>query len=209
MQDFDRPMVHKLCVRSARLDDLPLLNDIAARAVIKLSSPFFTVEQVRAAVNAKIYELDAHLVEAGTYYVAEIDGVVVAGSGWSTSGQLDSIVGRGAEASGTAAMRSTYVEPGWSRLGIASLLARTTETAASLSGFRRFETMCTPMAAAMRRGLGYKTVASAQVPYGPGLLLDLVVMRKEAGADGRLGRKSPGALGEHRSMNSSVTNRRD
>jgi GNAT superfamily N-acetyltransferase len=182
MQQVNRAMVRTLRVRTAQSNDLPRLNDIAARAVETLSSPYFTVEQVRAALEAKIYELDTELVEAGTYYVAEIDGVVVAGSGWSTSGQLDSIVGRGAEASGTAAMRSTYVEPGWSRLGIASLLARATETAASLSGFHRFETMCTPMAAAMRRALGYETVADAQVPYGPGLLLDLVVMRKEAGA---------------------------
>ncbi|OBG24623.1 hypothetical protein A5764_09520 [Mycobacterium sp. 852002-51057_SCH5723018] len=175
-------MVRKLSVRTATFDDLPRLNDIAARAVNTLLSPYFTAEQFHAANEAKIYQLDADLVEAGTYYVGEIDGVVVAGSGWSTSGQLDSIVGRETEARGTAAMRSSYVDPGWSRRGIASLLARTTETAASLSGFHRYESMCTPAAAAMRRALGYQTVGSAKVPYGPGSVLDLVVMRKEAGA---------------------------
>lgn len=180
MQEADPMVVRKLSVRTATFDDLPRLNDIAAQAVNTLLSPYFSPEHVRAANEAKIYELDGALVEAGTYYVGEVDGVVVAGSGWSTSGQLDSIVGRETHASGTAAMRSTYVDPGWSRRGIASLLARTTETAAMLSGFRRFETMCTPMAAAMRRALGYQPVGSAQVPYGPGLALDLVVMRKEA-----------------------------
>ncbi|WP_156748197.1 GNAT family N-acetyltransferase [Mycobacterium sp. 1465703.0] len=179
MQEADRRMVRKVSIRTATLHDLPRLNEIADSAVNTLLSPYFSLEQLHAANEAKIYEVDAGLVEAGTYYVGEIDGVVVAGSGWSTSGQLDSIVGRETEASGAAAMRSTYVDPAWSRRGIAALLARTTEAAASLSGFRRFESLCTPMAAAMRHKLGYQTVASAQVPYGPGLVLDLVVVRKD------------------------------
>ncbi|OBK49058.1 GNAT family N-acetyltransferase [Mycobacterium kubicae] len=180
MPGTDQPLVRQLSIRTATADDLPRVNEIAALAVNTLLSPYFTVEQVRAANDAKIYELDIDLVAAGTYYVGEIDGVVVGGSGWSTSGQLDSIVGRKAESSGTAVMRSTYIDPGWCRRGIATLLARTTETAARLSGFRRFETMCTPVAAAMRRVLGYQVIATAQVPYGPGFLLDLVVMRKDA-----------------------------
>jgi ribosomal protein S18 acetylase RimI-like enzyme len=173
-------MVRQVSIRTATLDDLPRLNDIAAQAVNILLSPYFPVEQLHAANEAKIYEIDADLVEGGTYYVGEVDGTVVAGSGWSATGQLDSIVGRETQTSDTAAMRSTYVDPGWSRRGIASLLARTTETAAILSGFQSFETMCTPAAAAMRRALGYHTVASARVPFGPGVILDLVVMRKEA-----------------------------
>jgi hypothetical protein len=55
-------------------------------------------------------------------------------------------------------MRATYVEPQWARHGLATLLARTTETAARIAGFTQFDALCTPASEALRRTLGYRLV---------------------------------------------------
>jgi GNAT superfamily N-acetyltransferase len=168
-----------LTVRTATTRDLPYVHATAARAINELLTDHYSVEQIRAAEEMKLHEVEAGLVEAGTYYVAEIDGVVVAGSGWSASGQLRSTADGSIAESGTAAMRATYVEPRWACRGIATLLARTTETAARLSGFRRFETMCSPAMAPLRRSLGYELVRYEQIQLGHGLSICLAVMRKQ------------------------------
>jgi GNAT superfamily N-acetyltransferase len=174
------PAVRRLTVRTATDRDLPRLHAIATRAVTELlTGRYYTPAQIRAAEELKMHEVEPDQVDAGTYYVAEVDGAVVAGSGWNPSGQLSrSAKGPTAE-SGTAAMRASYVDPRWARRGIATLLARTTETAARLSGFRRFETICTPPSAAMRRALGYELVGHEQAQLAHGVTLRLALMRKQ------------------------------
>lgn len=159
--------------------DLPHLHAIAAHAVTELLGRHYTSAQIRAAEEMKMHEVEADLVDAGTYYVAEVDGELVAGSGWSAGGSLQRSANGPTVESGTATMRASYVDPRYARRGIATLLARTTETAATLSGFRRFETMCTPLSAAMRGALGYRLVRHEQIPLADGLTLRLAVMRKQ------------------------------
>ena len=57
---------------------------------------------------------------------------------------------------GVTVMRATYVDPVWARRGLASLLVRVTETAATLAGFEHFEALCTPASEALRRGVDYR-----------------------------------------------------
>lgn len=167
-------------MRPATRGDLPALHAIAGRAVTELLSGLFTEAQIRSAAETRVYEVEAELVDAGTYYAAEIDGVVVGGSGWSPSGRLSPTPGAGhSAAAGTAAMRSSYVDPRWARRGIARLLARTTETVAILSGFRRFESLCTPLSAALRRSLGYELVRYQDVTLPGGPPTEFAVMAKQ------------------------------
>src|SRR5262245_15316181 len=114
--------VCRLAVRTATEDDVPELNGIAARAVYQLLvDQHYSIEQMRAAGEANLYEMDRALIDAGTYYVAEVDGQVVAGSGWSPTGRLHD---KSAEPTDdeTAVMRATYVDPQWMRRGVAGLL---------------------------------------------------------------------------------------
>lgn len=76
-------------------------------------------------------------------------------------------------------MRATYVEPKWTRHGLATLLARTTETAARPAGFTRFEALCTPASKALRRTLGYHLVQCLDADLSDGLTLYVAHMRKE------------------------------
>src|ERR1700754_1920615 len=93
MQHEHPSAIRALTVRTATTSDLPHLHTIAARAINELLTDHYSVGQIRAAEEMKLHEVEADLVEAGTYYVAEIDGVVVAGSGWSASGQLQPTAG--------------------------------------------------------------------------------------------------------------------
>lgn len=76
-------------VRMATAQDLPYLHRLARHAVRQLlGGHHLTAAQVRAATAARIFEVVPALVSAGTYYAAEIDGLVVAGSGWCEGGWL-------------------------------------------------------------------------------------------------------------------------
>jgi L-amino acid N-acyltransferase YncA len=78
-------------------------------------------------------------------------------------------------------MRSSYIEPAWSHRGIGTLLARTAESAARLSGFQRFQSLCTPASVAMRKALGYKEDGHEYIRLGDGVTLDLTIMLKQSG----------------------------
>jgi GNAT superfamily N-acetyltransferase len=161
---------------------LPLLHAIASRAVTEiLADTHYSRAQIQAATESGIYNVESDLVDAGTYYVAEVDGTVVGGSGWSAEGHLSSDGSGPAIKPGTAAMRGSYIEPAWSHRGIGTLLARTAESAARLSGFRRFQSICTPASAAMRRALGYQQDGYETVRLAGGVTVDLAIMLKQSG----------------------------
>ncbi len=168
----------KMAIRPATAADLPVLHQIAARAVRELLSGVYSAEQLDAAEAVGVYEVEPELVDAGTYWVIEIDGTVVAGSGWSPGGSLRPDQKTSVPVTG-AAMRATYVEPRWARHGLATLLARTTETAARIAGFTRFDALCTPASEALRRTLGYRLVERVNTPLHGTLTATVAHMRKE------------------------------
>jgi GNAT superfamily N-acetyltransferase len=97
-----------------------------------------------------------------------------------------------------AVMRASYVDPDWIRRGLGTLLARTTETAAELSGFTRFEAMCTPASEAMRRRLGYRLMERAELPLVGGVSITMAHMGKDStGATGVTACREP-ASAAHR-----------
>jgi GNAT superfamily N-acetyltransferase len=170
-----------LTIRPATIDDLEALHETAERAVFKLLSEHYSAEQLNAARDGEIYKVERELVESGRYYAVEIDGVVVGGSGWSDGGEfgpaghVDSDVR--ADAS-TATMRATYIDPDWSRHGLATLLARVTETVARNADFRVFEAMCTPASEAFREAMGYSLVERVPTKFSGGVELLGARMRK-------------------------------
>ena len=172
-------MTSKLAVRPAIPADLPVLHDLAGRAVRELLGSVYTAAQLRAAATVGVYEVEPELVDAGTYWVVEIDGTVVAGSGWSPGGSLRPDRRTGDPQVSGAAMRASYVEPRWARHGLASLLARVTETAARIAGFTRFDALCTPPSEALRRTLGYRLVERVEAPLDGTHTATVAHMRKE------------------------------
>jgi GNAT superfamily N-acetyltransferase len=177
---MERP---RIAIRPAELAELPALYDLAERSVMGLLGSHYSATQLEAGRAAHLYEIETELVADGTYYVLDVDGRLVGGSGWSASGRFHPPGSTGsfghAVESGTATMRATYVDPAWTRRGFASLLAQVTETAATIAGFRRFEALCTPMSEAVRLRLGYHVHERVKVPIRGDVHWDAAVMRKE------------------------------
>ncbi len=177
----------RLTIRTATLNDLPALHRIAERSVWELLASHYTQRQMEAARAVQGYNVEAELVEDGTYYVLEVGGVLVGGSGWSDRdgfhprfpSNADVPVSSLHSPTDAAVMRASYVDPDWARRGFGTLLARTTETAATVAGFRRFEALCTPASEALRRKLGYRVLERHELPLTGGVSMSMAHMRKE------------------------------
>jgi GNAT superfamily N-acetyltransferase len=174
----------RLTIRAATLADLPGLHRVAERAVWGLLASHYTERQMDATRRTRGYQVEAELVRDGTYYVLEVDGVLVGGSGWSGQSGFHPPLAGGAATeleppADVAVMRATYIDPDWARRGLASLLVRVTETAATLAGFECFEALCTPASEALRRELGYRVLARVDVPLIDTVSIRMAHMRKE------------------------------
>lgn len=174
----------RLTIRPAAMADVPAVHELAERSVTALLVRHYTPSQVAAAGKAQFYRVETELISDGTYYVLEIDGQIAACSGWSdhgtfyppgTSSSNDHQVN-----ADIATMRATYVDPRWARRGLATLLARVTETAATIAGFQRFEALCSPLSEAMRLRLGYRLVERMTVPLLGDVTVTGALMRKVA-----------------------------
>jgi len=171
--------VRGITLRAAVAADEQAMQSIICNAVDELlEGAHFGAAEMAAARAAGMFTADTGLIAAGTYYVIEIDGRVVAGSGWSPGGAVIPGGAAAAAREDTAVMRAAYVDPAWARRGLVTLLARTTEAVARISGFRRFEALCTPPGEGVLRGLGYSLIAREPVRLAPGMTVHGARMRK-------------------------------
>jgi GNAT superfamily N-acetyltransferase len=182
-------MLPTLSIRPAVGSDLPTLHRLAERAVWELlAGRHYSEHQMESARAARAYQVEERLVHERTYYVVEVDGTIAGGSGWSPEGTFHPSHNPAAEetgplpAAGAAIMRASYVDPDFGRRGLATLLARVTEAAACLAGYRRFEALCTPASEGLRRILGYELVERVDLDLGDGVTISMAHMRKEIGA---------------------------
>src|SRR5262245_51422472 len=74
-----------MVIRTARIEELPLLEDIVARSFRALGAGHYTPEEIEGAMRHRLIRVDPRLVEAGGYFVAELDGVAAGCGGWSDS----------------------------------------------------------------------------------------------------------------------------
>ena len=172
----------RLTIRAAAMADVPVVHELAEHSVTGLLDRDYTPSQLAAAVRAQFYRVEPELISDGTYYVLAVDRQIVACSGWSDRGTF---YPPGTSRSddqridaGVATMRATYVDPRWARRGLATLLARVTETAATMAGFGQFEALCSPLSEAMRLRLGYHVVERMSVPLLGDVTVPAALMRK-------------------------------
>ncbi len=69
-------------VRRAALGDVAALQSLIEHSVRELQRDDNTAEQLDAALK-DFYGVDTRLISDGTYFVVEVDEVIVAGGGWS------------------------------------------------------------------------------------------------------------------------------
>ncbi len=137
-----------LTIRLATESDLPALRALMNDAIGELLKPFLTQDQIAA--SYAVMGLDTQLIEDGTYFVVEDDGVIAGCGGWSRRATLfggDHSAGRDAAlldpAKDAARVRAMYTHPAFTRRGVGRMILEASERAAAAEGFSRVELAAT------------------------------------------------------------------
>src|SRR5271163_1278526 len=173
-----------LILRPAVPEDIPALTSLIAASVRIVQAADYTESQREAAL-ASVYGVDTQLISDGTYFVAEVDGTIVACGGWSKrktlfgadhcAGREDLLLDPERDA---AKIRAFFVDPAWARRGIGTQVLEACESAAAAEGFKRFEMGATLTGVALYKVRGYREVERIGVPLGNGEVLQVVRMAK-------------------------------
>lgn len=173
-----------LKIRPAVAADIPVLTEVIAASVRVVQAQDYSESQRESAL-ASVYGVDTQLIADGTYFAAEVDGVIVACGGWSKrktlfgadhcAGREDSLLDPAKDA---AKIRAFFVHPAWVRKGIGTKVLEACESAAIAAGFRRFEMGATLTGVALYQVCGYRAVENIEVPLANGECLAIVRMEK-------------------------------
>jgi N-acetylglutamate synthase-like GNAT family acetyltransferase len=177
-------MEQPFLLRPARPADVPALQALIERSGIGLSEGFYTPLQA-AAVTREVFGVDSQLVEDGTYFAIERDGVIVACGGWgkrSTSFGGDQaksaperLLDPGTEA---AKIRAFFVDPPMARRGLGSMLMAHCAAQAAEAGFGMLELVSTMPGEPLYRALGFKEVERFDLVLSGEVRVPVARMRK-------------------------------
>jgi GNAT superfamily N-acetyltransferase len=173
-----------LTVRTATLDDVEPMKALVARAIDTLQADFLSPAQI--ALSHRFMGLDTQLVRDGTYFIAEIGGVLAGCGGWSYRSTLyggdASAVTRAPTrldpATDPARIRAMYTAPDFARRGVGRAILRTSEDAARAAGFRTAELMGTMAGLPLYEAAGYRRVESVLTDPIGGVSVPFERMRK-------------------------------
>jgi GNAT superfamily N-acetyltransferase len=170
-------------VRLAEARDLQALHELIERSVRELS--VYTPAQIEGSIHS-VLGVDSQLITDGTYFVAEVDGALVASGGWSFRKTLcgaDDAPERDDHrldpAHDHAKIRAIFVHPEWARRGLGSLMLAHCEAAAAKAGFTRFEMGSTLAGVPLYALKGYVERSRFGIPLANGESLPVVRMTKE------------------------------
>lgn len=177
----------RLHIRPARLDEVPVLEQLIAASIRALGAGDYTSAQIEAALRGA-FGVDTQLIRDGTYFVVERAGSIVACGGWSYRQTLfgsDARDQRDPERLDpqrhAARIRAFFVDAGCPRQGIGTALLEHCEAAARAQGFTRCELMATLPGVRLYAARGYIPAGSVRHPLGPGLDIEFVPMSKALG----------------------------
>ncbi len=175
-----------IALRQAEQADIPALHRLIERSVRQLQAGDYSTEQMEGALGT-VLGLDTQLVRDGTYLIAEVDGQLAGCGGWSKrktlfgsdgrSGREDTLLNPEQDA---AKIRAFFIDPAWTRRGIASAILTACEAAACALGFRRFEMGATLTGVPLYLARGYRILERIDVPLPNGAALPVIRMAKDA-----------------------------
>ena len=178
-------MPTSLTIRLATLDDVEVLEQLIPESVRVLQAPDYTTGQREAALGS-VFGVDRQLIRDKTYFIAEIDSVIVGCGGWSRRRTLfgsdrrsereDELLDPAADA---ARIRAFFVRPGYERRGIGSAIMRASEEAAAAYGFTRLELRATLTGVPLYRAHGFTEAELTDIPLPSGERLPAVQMVKK------------------------------
>ena len=175
------PTVH---LRRATAHDIPALRLLIEASVRVLQAGDYAPEQIEGALGT-VFGVDSRLIEDGTYFVAEAQGVLAGCGGWSKRRTLfgsdrgpareDALLDPAVDA---ARIRAFFVHPDWARRGIGSRILDACEQDAARAGFRRFELGATAAGERLYRVRGYVELDRLATPLANGASMTVIRMAK-------------------------------
>lgn len=171
-------------IRPATFQDIPELKKLLDLSVRGLSKQHYTLSQIDSALKY-IFGIDTQLISDGTYYVVEIDGLIVGCGGWSMRNTLyggdqhkeleDPLLDPETDA---ARIRAFFVHPEYARRGIGRRIMEFCEIEAKKHGFLRMELGATLSGIPLYKAMGFLEIDNLVEPLSDGEKLELVKMRK-------------------------------
>jgi GNAT superfamily N-acetyltransferase len=163
------------------------MEALIRRSGIELSKGFYTAQQAQA-VTRHVFGVDTQLVEDGTYFVVERDGLLLACGGWSKRATLygGDRHKRGPDplldpATQPARIRAFFVDPSSPRQGLGRLLMEHCEREAKAAGFRTMELAATLPGVPLYRACGFAEVEPMSLALPDSVEVPLSKMRKQIG----------------------------
>ena len=148
-------------LRIATRDDIPAMSTLIASSARQLSRGFYSESEAESAIKY-VFGVDTALIDDGTYYVAELDGVLAGCGGWSRRNTLyggdQRPVGEASlldPAKDSARIRAFFVAPTAARRGVGRALLEECTRAAAASGFRGLTLMATLPGVPFYSALGF------------------------------------------------------
>jgi GNAT superfamily N-acetyltransferase len=171
-------------LRKATAADIPELEALIARSARGLSTGDYRPAQIEGALRGA-FGVDTQLLADETYFVVEDAGRIVGCGGWSFRATLfggDARAGRDASALDpalqAAKIRAFFIDPGFARRGIGSLLLEHCEQAARARGFTRAELMATLPGVRLYGARGYRGGPEVRFEVGSGEFIEFIPMEK-------------------------------
>jgi GNAT superfamily N-acetyltransferase len=170
--------------RLATADDMPALQILMTAAIRDLLPQFLPPEKVEA--SFAVMGVDSQLIEDGTYFALEEEGVMAGCGGWSRRATLfghNHTAGRDARlldpASEPARVRAMYTAPAFVRRGVGWQILELCEAAARREGFSRTELGATKGGEPLYRACGYQEIERMEVPTPSGVTVPITRMGKQ------------------------------
>ena len=171
-------------LRLATPGDVAVLRTLIHESVSGLSAPLYSQRQIDSALRY-LFGPDSQLIADGTYFVADVDGELVASGGWSRRLTLhggdqakhgaDPLIDPSVE---PARIRAFFVHPRWARRGLGRLLFHACSTAARAAGFHELELTATLPGEQLYTTLGFTVVERGAVTMPDGVELPTARMRR-------------------------------
>lgn len=176
--------IPRCVLRHAIAEDISALQGLIAASVRALLMRDYSETQIECALRTA-FTVDTQLIEDGTYFVVEQNGLLIGCGGWSRRKTLcggdhsvlrdNALLDPRCEA---AKIRAFFVHPNWVRCGIGSLILNAAEQAATIAGFTRFEMGATLTGVPFYRRRGYEILNQMEVPLEAGISLSVVHMER-------------------------------
>lgn len=173
-----------MIIRKATIEDREAMQQLIADSARVLSRNYYDDAQIEAAV-ALVFGVDTDLIDDGTYFVAEIDGVIAGCGGWSRRKMLyggDQYTTRDAgyvdPQTDPARIRAFFIHPDFARKGVGRAILARCEEEARAYGFRKLELMATLPGIEFYKSCGFTERGTFALDL-EGVKLELVPMHKD------------------------------